>query len=141
MAEMLSRFLKDVASMIRVVPSLEGLLRLIGSIPAPELILVDLCLIDSGPERTITNGPALRAAAPGSVIIALSGVVDTKDRDRVVAAGFDDLFLKTDLMPIEGTGKAFFQTFGDAITALIRTPMRYQANIRVLELLVEKLKK
>lgn len=138
LAELLKRFMLDISSDVLVAHSFSAAMEFLRIQPPPDLITLDLAMHDSGAEHTISKIHEIRAANEASVIIVLSGAVDTRDSERILAAGADAFWLKESMLPMRGAGKGFFSNILDAIAALVKQPVRFEKNVRILELLAER---
>lgn len=141
MQYLLKRQLSDIIKDIVTVSGFEEAMDILHKIPPPDVIFLDLALVDSRTEDTITRIPEIRAANEESVILVLSGTVTALAREQVIAAGADDFFLKQDMMPLGKSKKSFMENLSDAVRSLVKQPTRWQKNVRIIELLAERLAK
>lgn len=141
MQYLLKRQLSDIIKDIVTASGFEEAMEVLRKIPPPDVIFLDLSLTDSRTEDTITRIPEIRAANEESVILVLSGTVTSFARDQVIAAGADDFFLKQDMMPLGKSKKSFLENLSDAVRSLVKQPTRWQKNVRIIELLAERLSK
>lgn len=141
MQYLLKRQLSGIIRDVVTASGFEEALEILNRIPPPDVIFLDLALADSSTEETIARIPEIRAANEESVILVLSGTVTAIARDQVVAAGADDFFLKQDMIPMGSSKKGFMENLSDAIKSLVKQPSRYQKNVRIVELLAERLAK
>lgn len=141
MAELLRRCLCEISSDVLIAHGFDAAMEILRRIPPPDLISLDLSLGIGGAEVTIARIHEIREANPSAVIVVLTGAVDKLDRERILEAGGDELWLKSDLMPMPGGVKGFVANLFDALDALVRRPVRYQHNVRILELLAERVAK
>lgn len=131
----------EISSDIVIAYSFRDAIKVLTVTPLPDLITLDLSLPDSNTEATISRIHVLREANEKSVILVLSGIVTTVDKQRIIDAGADDLLLKQEMMPMGTKGNGFLTNLYLAVSSLIKQPVRYQANVRILELLAERLSK
>lgn len=140
-AGLVERFMSEISSDIVIAHSFRDAIKALTVIPLPDVITLDLALPDSDTEKTISQIHVLREANEKSVILVLSGIVTPIDRNRIIQAGADEMLLKNDMLPMGTKGKGFMANLYDVISFLIKQPVRYQANVRILELLAERLSK
>lgn len=141
MAELLRRCLGEISSDVLIAYGFDEAMRILRLIPPPDLISLDLSLGIGGAEVTISRIHEIREANPAAVIVVITGAVDKVDRQRILDAGGDELWLKSDLMPMPGGVKGFVANLFDALDALVSRPVRYQQNVRILEMLAERVAK
>lgn len=141
LAELLKRFMLDLSDDVLVAHSFSAALEFLRIHPPPDIITLDLAMQDSSVEMTISRIHEIREANEASVIIVLSGVVDLKDSEGIISAGADAFWSKDSMMPMRGGGKGFFTNLMDAMAALVKQPVRYEKNVRILELLAERVSK
>lgn len=141
LAELLKRFMLDISSDVMVAHSFAAAMEFLRIVPPPDVITLDLSMEDSGREMTISKIHEIREANEASVIIVLSGVVDMQDSERIIAAGADAFWQKDSMLPMRGINKGFFSNLMDAMAALVKQPVRYEKNVRILELLAERVSK
>lgn len=141
LAELLRRFMLDLSPDVLVAHSFSAVLEFLRVLPPPDIITLDLALEDSAVETTISRIHEIRSANEASVIIVLSGVVEITDEARIISAGADAFWKKEAMMPMRGTGKGFLSNLMDAMAALVKQPIRYEKNVRILELLAERVAK
>lgn len=139
-AGLVERFMSAISDDIVIVDSFRDAVRMLTVIPLPDIITLDLALRDYGTEATISHIHVLREANEKSVILVLTGNVTGLDKDRIINAGADAMLLKTEMMPMR-KGIGFLANLSNVISSLIQQPVRYQANVRILELLAERLSK
>lgn len=140
-AGLIQRFMSEISNDIVIVDTFKDAVRMLTIIPLPDIITLDLALKDYNTEATISHIHVLREANEKSVILVLTGNVTDLDRERIINAGADALLFKTEMMPMRSKGKGFLANLYDAVAALVKQPVRYQANVKILELLAERLSK
>lgn len=140
-AGLVERFMSEISTDIVIAHSFRDAISVLTVIPLPDLITLDLSLPDSNTEATISRIHVLREANEKSVILVLSGIVTGVDKQRIIDSGADDLLLKQEMMPMGPKGKGFLANLSLAVSSLVKQPVRYQANVRILELLAERLAK
>lgn len=141
MAELIRRCLQDISSTVVVASTFDEAMDILRVIPPPDLITLDLSLCIGGSEATIPRIHEIREANESSVIIVLTGAVQPIDKERILAAGADAVLFKYDMIPMKRGAKGFFGNFMDALDALVKQPSRYSTNVKILELLAERLAK
>lgn len=140
-AEIMRRTLEmDVSEAVTVAYSFEQGMEMLRSVPPPDVILMDLALGDSTSEHTQSKIPEIRAINESSVIIIVTGAIWV-DEKSLLDAGADAVWPKQDLIPMPSKkNKGFLDNMRDAIESLVKKP-RFQKNVKILELLAERLAK
>ncbi len=139
-AMLVKRSLMNICIDIVTTDTLKGALSLLSEIPPPDVIFLDLVLNDSGADNTISRIHEIRESNEESVILVLTGAPSI-DREGIIAAGADDVFEKTEMMPIGRLKKSFMDNLSDAFRSLVKTPTRWKKNVRIVELMAERLAK
>lgn len=141
-AGLVQRFMSEISDDIVIVDTFRDAIKMLTVIPLPDIITLDLALKDYGTEQTISHIHVLREANEKSVILVLTGNVESLDKQRILDAGADALLLKQEMLPMgKKDGKGFLSNLYDAISSLVKQPVRYQANVKILELLAQRLAK
>jgi CheY-like chemotaxis protein len=82
-------FLRGLPVNVLCVSTLSGALAEMEKMPPPDLILLDLHLLDSTAEKTVQSIKDFTRINPHSVIIVLTGDTDSKLRQAATALGAD----------------------------------------------------
>lgn len=82
-------FLRNLPVDVLCVSTLSGALAAMEKMPSPDLILLDLHLLDATAETTIASIKEFTRINPHSVIIVLTGDTDAKLRQAATALGAD----------------------------------------------------
>lgn len=125
---MLARFFVEAGCLPTVVMTVDAALAYAGD--KPKIITVDLNLGDGqGADTTIPRISEIAKSHPESLVVVISGVVQPKESQRLIAAGAHGFIPKIEVGTLHG--------FGGSITAWLRgltnTPEKLKNNVEVVE--------
>lgn len=82
-------FLRDLPTEVVTVKTFKAALAVMDKIPSPDLILLDLHLLDSAAEQTLNGIKEFKKRNPNAVVLVLTGDTNQKLRQAANALGAD----------------------------------------------------
>lgn len=114
--------------------SLEEAAKIINTPPVPELITLDLNLLDSPVQETINRVKEIRRLTPDSLLLIVSGVMTDYDRHRLRLMGANATIEKMDIT----TDRGFLGKLKDVWDGLTTTPQKHLRNYPLMEALAKR---
>ena len=109
MATVLKSWLEKLGLEVMVTNTLESAARIIATPPVPEVITLDLNLLDSPVQDTISRVKEIRKLTPEALLLIVSGVMTDHDKIRLTTMGADATIEKIEI----GTEKSFLSKLSD----------------------------
>lgn len=124
-------FLRNLPVQVVCVSTLSGALAEMEKMPPPDLIILDLHLLDATAERTVQSIKEFSRINPHCVILVLTGDTDTKLRQAATALGADFYSTKMEIQ----SQIALFHAMEEAINRpnANRQAPPFQESVELLE--------
>jgi CheY-like chemotaxis protein len=133
-ATVLRKRLEGLGLTVVVTGSLEEAVLTISNPPAPEIITLDLNLLDSPVQDTINRVKELRRLTPDSLLLVVSGVMTDYDRERLQRMGANATIEKMDIT----TEKSFLSKLSAVWDGLVTSPQKHLRNYPLMEALAKR---
>lgn len=134
MSMVLRKRLEFLGLEVILTGSLEEAAKVINTPPVPELITLDLNLLDSPVQETINRVKEIRRLTPDSLLLIVSGVMTDYDQDRLRLMGANATIEKMDIT----TEKGFLKKLKDVWDGIITTPQKHLRNVPLMEALAKR---
>lgn len=128
-SNMLSEYFAKIADEVIVAYSMSEALVEIGKVEPFDIVTLDLGLPDSSVHNTISRVGEIKALNPECLLVVISGMV-LSNRDMEALEGADGFIEK---MQSITAPNSFFVNLWDVFRSCVRTPVRYQKNLALLE--------
>lgn len=135
MQEIWKYFLRDVPADKVCVKTLQAAREQMGKIPPPELVLLDLRLLDADEDKTLKAIKEFNQMSPSSVILVLTGNTDTRLKQVAEIMGADHFIQKIDVENQLGLYKSIMKAISCPNKNREQPP--FEASIQMLEMLTD----
>lgn len=134
MARILKTWLEKLGLEVQITDTLDSAAKIIATPPVPEVITLDLNLLDSPVQDTISRVKEIRSLTPEALLLIVSGVMTDYDKIRLTTMGADATIEKLDI----GTEKSFLTKLGEVWKGLIGKPQDHLRNFPLMEVLAKR---